>query len=72
MHKELRCRTKLHGILTSPAVLEIKCNSRYCGAIPGRLVFHRFDIESGELIETLWIKDAGYRKPENNEKRKVG
>jgi|GEM_PF-3398392 len=53
---ELRCRTKLHGVLTD-GVLEVKCASRFCGHGPGVVVLHRFDADTGELVNTVQFKD---------------
>lgn len=55
---ELRCDGKLHGMLEKK-VLEVKCNSRWCGAIPGVVVLHLFNAESGALLETKYYKDPG-------------
>lgn len=51
MH-ELRCNAKLHGIVVELGLIEIKCDSRFCGAGPGIAVLHRFDIATGDLVET--------------------
>ena len=58
---ELRCPNKKHGTLITPGsgIVEIKCVSRYCGAAPGQLVLHQFDVSDGKLINT-----ARYRNPE--------
>lgn len=53
---ELRCDHKLHGILKNK-VLEVKCGSSLCGAGPGVTVLHRFNAESGALLETMKFKD---------------
>lgn len=53
---QLRCDHKLHGIIPSPRVVEVACDSRYCGAAKGVVVLHRFDIDSGQLVETLRFK----------------
>lgn len=46
MGVELRCKT-LHGIVEGD-VLEVKCSSRVCGAGPGRVVLHRFNVKTGQ------------------------
>lgn len=56
MTVELRCNGKLHGILQAE-VIEIKCNSRWCGAKPGVVVLHHFNAESGALLDTKLFKD---------------
>lgn len=53
---DIRCQYKLHGIIISEGVLEVKCDSRLCGANSGVVVLHRFDLKSGELVETLRYK----------------
>lgn len=53
---ELRCEGKLHGILKGN-LIEVKCGSRWCGAEPGVIVLHRFNAESGALLETKRYKD---------------
>lgn len=58
MDRELRCEFRKHGVL-SDRVLEIKCRSKFCGAEPGVTVLHRFDAESGALLETKLFKDPG-------------
>lgn len=51
---ELRCSSgKLHGIILTKGVIEIKCDSRWCGAKNGVTVFHRFHAESGALLDTI-------------------
>lgn len=55
---ELRCDHKMHGILTDTGLLEVKCNSAFCGSRPGVVVLHRFDVESGVLVETKKYKDT--------------
>ena len=54
---ELRCENKLHGLLDE-AVIEVKCNSRFCGHGDGVVVFHRFDARTGELIETRKFRET--------------
>lgn len=53
---DLRCPAKKHGELVD-AVVEVKCSSRFCGAGPGVVVIHRFDVTTGELVETHQFKD---------------
>lgn len=61
---DLRCDYKLHGIVIRPGVAEVKCDSRLCGAQQGVVVLHHFDLETGDLIETVRFKD-----PTNNRRR---
>ncbi len=56
MHN-LRCKgNKLHGRVLDGNVLEVACRSRFCGWRSGAIVLHRFNLESGELVETLKFK----------------
>lgn len=55
---ELRCKHKLHGILIQDGILEIKCSSALCGKKPGVVVLHRFDVKTGQLVETRKFKDT--------------
>jgi hypothetical protein len=52
-NEEIRCKHKLHGVLISMDVVEVKCDSRFCGAEKGIVVLHRFSTFTGELLETL-------------------
>lgn len=58
MNVELRCDKRLHGVLTDDGVLEIACRSALCGHEPGVLVIHRFNGDTGELIDTKRYRDA--------------
>lgn len=53
---DLRCESKKHGELLD-GKLEVKCNSRFCGAGEGNVVLHVFDLETGECISTRRFKD---------------
>lgn len=56
---DLRCPAKKHGVVVRDGVVEIKCDSRFCGAEQGVTVLHRFDVTTGELVETVQFKDPG-------------
>lgn len=56
---ELRCSSKKHAEIIDE-VIEIKCNSKFCGAAPGVTILHRFNL-AGVLIET-----KKYRDPRRN------
>lgn len=58
---ELRCDAKKHGVLYDH-VVEVKCNSKFCGASSGIVVLHKFNTETGELIETNLYKDPTREK----------
>lgn len=55
---ELRCTSRLHGVLRN-GLVEIKCNSRFCGADKATIVFHYFQPNTGNLVKT-----AKYKNPE--------
>ena len=53
---DLRCVSTLHAKLTDDQ-LEVVCKRRACGAEPGVVVLHYFNIHTGELIKTLRFAD---------------
>lgn len=55
---DIRCRNKLHARMVEDGfgVLEVACDSRWCGKNSGIVVLHRFDLKTGELLETLKFK----------------
>lgn len=61
---DLRCENKLHGHLDD-SVIEVKCNSRFCGAGGGVVVLHRFDATNGTLIETLTFRDTSRKETQH-------
>ena len=58
---DLRCSTKLHAVLLDGGLVEVKCGSRYCGAVQGIVVLHRFSTTTGELVDTLRFKDPAQK-----------
>lgn len=54
MQQELRCATKLHGVLPEPHTLEVSCGSKFCGKAPGVVVIHRFNLLTGECSTRLF------------------
>lgn len=56
MH-ELRCGNKKFGELTDEGAIEVKCQSKFCGAAPGIIVLHRFSPMTGELLKTSRFRD---------------
>lgn len=54
---ELRCAHKLHGIIRDDGTVEVKCDSKFCGHGPGVVVLHRFDPATGDLVETVTLKN---------------
>jgi hypothetical protein len=59
---DLRCESKLHGKVDDEHFIEFKCSSRFCGARPGVVVIHRFDLVTGER-STRKFKDPRKGKP---------
>lgn len=55
MH-ELRCASKLHAVVVAPGTLEVACRSRYCGWESGKVILHRFEVETGKLLGTREYK----------------
>lgn len=55
---DIRCPNKLHGRMVEEGfgVLEVSCDSRWCGKTSGIVVLHRFDLDTGRLLETLRFK----------------
>lgn len=64
---ELRCTSRLHGILTEEGLLEIKCRSSKCGARKGVVVMHYFDPETWELKDTRHFQDPITKFESNQE-----
>lgn len=49
---DVRCQAgKLHAVL-GDGWIEIRCHNKWCGHRPGTVVIHRFDVTTGELIQT--------------------
>lgn len=61
---DLRCPHKKHGEVLE-GIVEVRCKSRLCGARPGLIILHQFDISTGEMVGTMKLKDPNSRK-ENN------
>ena len=62
---ELRCRSKLQGIIKESSkgkrLLEVRCKDKWCaerGA--GIIVMHYFDLESGKLDHTKKYQDPKF------------
>lgn len=54
----LRCPSKKHAVLISDHVIEVKCNSRFCGARRGVVVLHRFDLISLQMTTHTFTDPA--------------
>lgn len=55
---DLHCGNKLHGRVLDNGLIEVACQSRMCGKVPGIVVLHRFDPFTGEAVETLRFKST--------------
>lgn len=72
--RELRCSgNKLHAIViedqSEPSgVIEISCDSRFCGKKAGVVILHRFNLSTGSFT-TERYSEPTYRK-ENNASRR--
>jgi hypothetical protein len=53
---ELRCASRVHGVIVQPDVLEVRCHSRFCGKRAGVVILHRFEISTGKLLGTREYK----------------
>lgn len=65
---DLHCGKKLHGRILDNGLIEVDCDSRWCGKLPGVVVLHRFDPFTGELTETLRFKST----PKQTNKEELG
>lgn len=61
MSRDLRCDNKKHGALVDAVTVEIKCDSRFCGAGRGVVVLHRWDLRTGEIVRTIKFKSPTER-----------
>lgn len=59
---ELRCGLTMHGKLDDDGLLEVKCKRRGCGAGPGVIVLHTFDLHTGQLVKTKQYADPAQRR----------
>lgn len=57
MDEELRCGYMMHGILRGENLIEVKCKRRPCGAKPGVVVLHTFNLTTGKLVGTVRFRD---------------
>lgn len=64
---ELRCDSGiLHGIMVGEDIIEVPCRSRWCGKSAGVVVLHRFNVNTGKLLETLRFSEPKVSKEVNN------
>lgn len=58
---ELRCENRMHAVIDAKGNLEVKCRDRFCGAAPGFVVLHTFDLKTGTMLYTSLFKDPTRR-----------
>ena len=49
---DVRCDNGILFGVVEEGVLEVKCRSRRCGHKAGTVVLHRFDLKTGECVES--------------------
>lgn len=54
---DFRCPNKLVGRAADDFTLEVKCDSRWCGASKTTVVMHYFDTRTGSLVDTKLYKE---------------
>lgn len=57
MEGEIRCPSRIHGKVVDGR-FEVKCASKHCGAGKGTVVFHYFDLLTGDLLQTRKFQSA--------------
>lgn len=59
MEGELRCPSRIQGVMTSSGLLEVKCRSKACGAKKGVVVLHYFNLHGNTLtpVKTTVLND---------------
>jgi len=66
---QMRCASKLHGIIVTGGIVEVKCDSRFCRPDRDTIVLHHFDATTGRLIETLRFKNPSKERSNNGSRR---
>lgn len=62
---DLRCGSnKLHAVIDDD-IVEVRCQSRWCGHKSGVVVIHRFNKNTGELVQTLRFSDPSRKEQVN-------
>lgn len=56
MEGDIRCPSRIVGKVVDGR-LEVKCSSKHCGAGKGVVVFHYFDLLTGELLSTRTFRE---------------
>lgn len=50
---ELRCdHGILHGTIGEFGLIEFRCRSKRCGHEPGVIVIHKFNVLTGQMVQT--------------------
>lgn len=63
MTTELRCEGTLHGVVSDDLKsIEVKCQRRKCGHVPGVVVLHTLSLETGQVISTRRFSDPAKMK----------
>lgn len=57
MEGDLRCEFKLFGRLTDDGLLEVKCNTDRHAHGKGVVVFHYFDLNTGNMKDTRIFRE---------------
>lgn len=66
MPVDLSCPNRSRHAVLYPelGVVEVKCDRSHCGSGKGKVVLHRYNIQTGELTETLRFADPTPRREE--------
>lgn len=69
MPVDLKCPNRSRHAVLYPeeGFIEVKCDRKFCGAGKDRVILHRFDLGTGELIQTLRFAEP-MRKAEDESK----
>lgn len=54
---DIRCPSRIVGIITDEGLLEVKCSSGHCKK-GNAIVFHYFDLSSGKMVDTKRYRDV--------------
>ena len=64
---ELRCDNgiKFGELFPEDETLEVKCRSTRCGAGPGVIVIHSFDVRTGKMVGTETFREPAMTRGGN-------
>ena len=54
---ELRCPSRIHAVIEDDNVIKFQCRSKRCGAGNGTIVFHYYNLSSGDFLQTRKFQD---------------